>query len=102
MKKLFAFTALTICLVGCGIPTLENECNDNDAFLGTSYMDLNECKDKYIQKLKFDIERLKHAPDTINVLKIENEKLKHDLEIFKIKVHYECTNGDSLIRIHLN
>lgn len=85
MKKLFAFTALTICLVGCGIPTLENECNDEDAFLGTSYMDLNACKDKYIQKMKF-----------------ENEKLKRDLEIFKIKVHYECTNGDSLIRIHLN
>lgn len=85
MKKLFAFTALTICLVGCGIPTLENECNDEDAFLGTSYMDLNACKDKYIQKMKF-----------------ENEKLKRDLEIFKIKVHYECTNGDSLISIHLN
>lgn len=103
MKKLFAFTALTICLVGCGIPTLENECNDNDAFLGTSHRDLNECKDKYIQKMKFDIERLKHAHlDTINVLKIENEKLKRDLEIFKIKVHYECTNGDSLISIHLN
>lgn len=100
MKKLFAFTALTICLVGCGIPTLENECNDKDAFLGTSYMDLNACKDEYIQKMKFNIERFKH--DTINALKIENEKLKHDLEIFKIKVHYECTNGDSLISTHLN
>ena len=102
MKKLFAFTALAICLVGCGNPTLENECTDNDAFLGTSYRELNECKDEYIQKMKFDIERLKHDPDTINALKIENEKLKHDLEIFKVKVHYECTNGDSLISTHLN
>ena len=52
--------------------------------------------------MKFYIERLKHTPDTINALKIENEKLKHDLEIFKVKVHYECTNGDSLISKHLN
>ena len=103
MKKLFAFTALTICLVGCGNPTLENECNDKDAFLGNSYRELNACKNEYIQKMKVDIERLKHDLDTtINVLKIENEKLKHDLEIFKIKVHYECTNGDSLISKHLN
>lgn len=75
---------------------------DKDAFLGTSFRALNECKDEYIQKMKFDIERLKHDPDTINALKIENEKLKHDLEIFKVKVHYECTNGDSLISKHLN
>ena len=50
MKKLFAFTALAICLIGCGNPTLENECNDKDAFLGTSFKALNECKDEYIQK----------------------------------------------------
>ena len=42
------------------------------------------------------------AKKIINALKIENEKLKHDLEIFKVKVHYECTNGDSLISTHLN
>lgn len=102
MKKLFAFTALTLCLIGCGNPTIENDCNDEDAFLGTSYRALNECKDKYIQKLKLKIESLKYDPDSVNALKFENEKLKYDLEIFKVKVHYECTNGDSLISKHLN
>lgn len=102
MKKLFAFAAFAIGLVGCGNPTIENECNDKDAILGNSYRALNDCKDEYIQKLKLNIERLKYDHDTINELKYENEKLKHDLEMFKVKVHYECTNGDSIISTHLN
>lgn len=105
MKKLFAFAALTICLVGCGtdVPTLENECHPDDpTFYGSMYKTLNDCKDKYIAKLKIENAVLRNERDEFNAYKLENEKLKHDLEIFKVKVHYECTNGDSLIGKHLN
>lgn len=105
MKKLFAFAALTICLVGCGseVPTIENECDPDDpTFMGTMYKTLNECKDKYIAKLKMDNAILRNERDESNAYKLENEKLKHELEMFKVKVHYECKNGDELISKHLN
>lgn len=105
MKKLFAFAALTICLVGCGseVPTIENECDPDDpTFYGTLYKTLNECKDKYIAKLKMDNAILRNERDESNAYKLENEKLKHELEMFKVKVHYECKNGDVLISKHLN
>lgn len=93
MKKLFAFAALTICLVGCGtdVPTLENECNPADpTFYGTMYKTLNDCKDKYIAKLKKDNAILRNERDESNAYKLENEKLKHDFEILKLRIHYEC------------
>lgn len=97
MKKLFAFAALTICLVGCGsdVPTLENECNPADpSFYGTLYKTLNECKDKYIAKLKIDNAKLRNEHDESNLYKLENEKLRHDIEILKIRIGYECKNMD--------
>ena len=105
MKKLFAFAALTICLIGCGseVPTIENECNPDDpTFYGSMYKTLNDCKDKYIAKLKMENAVLRSERDEYNAYKLENEKIKHDLEIFRVKVHYECKNGDSLISTHLN
>lgn len=97
MKKLFAFAVLTICLVGCGsdVPTLENECNPADpSFYGTLYKTLNECKDKYIAKLKMDNAILRNEHDESNLYQLENEKLKHDIEILKIRIGYECKNMD--------
>lgn len=70
--------------------------------MGSMYKTLNECKDKYIAKLKMENAVLRNERDEYNAYKLENEKLKHDLEIFKVKVHYECTNGDLLIGTHLN
>lgn len=97
MKKLFAFAALTICLVGCGsdVPTLENECNPADpSFYGSLYRTLSECKDKYIAKLKMDNAILRNEHDESNLYRLENEKLKHDIEILKIRIGYECKNMD--------
>lgn len=97
MKKLFAFAALTICLVGCGtdVPTLENECNPaNPTLMGSEYKTLNECKDKYIAKLKTDNALLRKDRDELNAYKFENEKLKHDFEILKVRISYECKNMD--------
>ena len=102
MKKLFAFTAFAICLIGCGNPTLENECRDDEAFLGNTYRALNECKDRYIAQLKMENAILRNERDESNAYKLENEKIKNELEIFKIKVHYECANGDSIISTHLH
>lgn len=93
MKKLFIFAALTICLVGCGseVPTLENECDPADpTFMGSMYKTLNACKDKYIAKLKMDNTILRNERDESNAYKLENEKLKHDFEILKLRIHYEC------------
>lgn len=93
MKKLFTFAALTICLVGCGSedPTLENECDPADpTFTGSMYKTLNDCKDKYIAKLKMDNVILRNERDQSNAYKLENEKLKHDFEILKLRIHYEC------------
>lgn len=97
MKKLFAFAALTICLVGCGsgVPTLENECNPaNPSLYGSLYKTLNECKDKYIAKLKMDNAILCNEHDESNLYQLENEKLKHEIEILKIRIGYECKNMD--------
>lgn len=97
MKKLFAFAALTVCLVGCGtdVPTLENECNPADpTLMGSMYKTLNECKDKYIAKLKTDNALLRKDSDELNTYKFENEKLKHDFEILKVRISYECKNMD--------
>lgn len=97
MKKLFAFAALTICLVGCGsdVPTLENECNPADpSFYGSLPETLIECKDKYIAKLKMDNAILRNEHDESNLYRLENEKLKHDIEILKIRIGYECKNMD--------
>lgn len=93
MKKLFAFAALTICLIGCGsdVPTLENECNPPDpSFSGSLYINLDECKDQYIAKLKTENAVLRQDRVEVGRLKLENEKLKHDLEILKIRIGYEC------------
>lgn len=93
MKKLFTFVALTICLVGCGseVPTLENECDPADpTFMGSMYKTLNDCKDKYIAKLKMDNAILRNERDESNAYKLENEKLKHEFEILKLRIHYEC------------
>lgn len=95
MKKLFAFAALTICLVGCGsdVPTIENECNPLDpGFTGSLYKTLNECKDQYIAKLRTENTALRQDHDEASRLKLENEKLKHDYEILKIRIGYECKN----------
>ena len=97
MKKLFAFAALTICLVGCGsdVPTLENECNPaNPSLYGSLYRTLSECKDKYIAKLKMDNAILRNEHDESNLYQLENEKLRHDIEILKIRIGYECKNMD--------
>ena len=97
MKKLFAFTALTFCLVGCGseVPTLENECDPADpTFMGSTYKSLNACKDKYIAKLKMENAVLRNERDEYNAYKLENEKIKHDIEILKIRIGYECKNMD--------
>jgi hypothetical protein len=97
MKKLFAFAALTICLVGCGtdVPTLENECRPQDpTLMGSMYKTLNECKDKYIAKLKMENAVLRNERDVYNAYKLENEKIKHDIEILKIRIGYECKNMD--------
>ena len=97
MKKLFAFATLTICLVGCGtdVPTIENECNPTDpTFYGTMYKVLNECKDKYIAKLRMENAVLRNERDESNAYKLENEKLRHDLEILQIRIGYECKNMD--------
>lgn len=93
MKKLFTFAALTFCLVGCGseVPTIENECNPADpTLMGSMYKTLNDCKDKYIVKLKKDNAILRNERDESNAYKLENEKLKHDFEILKLRIHYEC------------
>lgn len=93
MKKFFTFAALTICLVGCGseVPTLENECDPADpTFMGSMYKTLNDCKDKYIAKLKMDNTILRNERDESNAYKLENEKLKHEFEILKLRIHYEC------------
>lgn len=95
MKKLFAFAALTICLVGCGtdVPTLENECRPLDpTLMGSMYKTLNECKDKYIAKLKMENAVLRNERDESNAYKFENEKLKHEFEILKVRISYECKN----------
>lgn len=97
MKKLFAFAALTICLVGCGtdVPTIENECRPLDpTFAGSMYKTLNECKDRYIAKLKMENAVLRNKYDESNAYKLENEKLKHDFEILKVRIGYECKNMD--------
>ena len=97
MKKLFTFAALTICLVGCGsdVPTIENECNPaNPSLYGFLYKTLNECKDKYIAKLKMDNVILSNKHDESNLYQLENEKLKHEIEILKIRIGYECKNMD--------
>jgi len=93
MKKLFAFAALTICLVGCGtdVPTIENECNPIDpSWTGSLYKTLNDCKDKYIAKLKMDNAVLRQDHEELSIYKLENEKLKHDYEILKVRIGYEC------------
>lgn len=93
MKKLFAFTAFAICLVGCGsdVPTIENECNPIDpSWTGSLYKTLNDCKDKYIAKLKIDNAVLRRDHEELSIYKLENEKLKHDYEILKVRIGYEC------------
>jgi len=93
MKKLFAFAALTICLVGCGtdVPTIENECNPIDpSWTGSLYKTLNDCKDKYIAKLKMENAVLRQDHEELSIYKLENEKLKHDYEILKVRIGYEC------------
>ena len=97
MKKLFAFAALTICLIGCGseVPTIENECHPDDpTFYGSMYKTLNDCKDKYIAKLKMENAKLRNEHDESNLYQLENEKLRHDIEILKIRIGYECKNMD--------
>lgn len=63
-------------------------------FYGTLYKTLNECKDKYIAKLKMDNAILRNEHDESNIYQLENEKLKHDIEILKIRIGYECKNMD--------
>lgn len=95
MKKLFAIAAFAISLTACGgdSPTIENECNPADpSFMGTLYKTLNECKDKYIAKLKTENTVLRQDHEEVGRLKLENEKLKHDHEILKVRIHYECKN----------
>jgi len=95
MKKLFAIAAFAISLTACGgdVPTIENECNPVDpGFMGTLYKTLNECKDRYITKLKTENTALRQNNEEVNRLKLENEKLKHDQEILMVRIHYECKN----------
>lgn len=82
---------------GCGtdVPTLENECNPADpTFYGSMYKTLNNCKDKYIAKLRMENAVLRNERDEYNAYKLENEKIKHDIEILKIIIGYECKNID--------
>lgn len=95
MKKLFAIAAFAISLTACGgdSPTIENECNPADpSFMGTLYKTLNECKDKYIAKLKMENAVLRNERDEYNAYKLENEQLKHDRDILMVRIHYECKN----------
>ena len=37
---------------------------------------------------------LRNEHDESNLYRLENEKLKHDIEILKIRIGYECKNMD--------
>lgn len=61
-KYILIATALQI--LGCTIPTPENECKDSDGT--TLYIDKAACLEKY------------------------SDSLKTELKLLKMKLHYEC------------
>ena len=56
-------------IVGCSVPTNENRCCTDGTCVGCMWMDKAQCLERFV------------------------DSLEHELEITKLKIHYECKDG---------